>query len=297
MLNRERANFVALRALVWVALFLGRPVARAVLVPVAAYFVLFAGRARAASRDYLRRVLGRKPSLREVFRHFHTFATVALDCVYFLSDRWPLFDIRLYGEELLIEQVEKGRGCFLLGAHIGNFESLRSLGRRRKVTVNLVMYEENARTVARVARAINPALENDVIALGAADSMIRVVERLDAGAWVGMLGDRTIKDSGMVRVPFLGGVAAFPAAPFRIASMTGRPVILMLGLYCGGNRYDLHFETLVESASLPRENRDEIIKKWIQTYAGRIEHHCRQAPYNWFNFYSFWVNDGDADEA
>jgi predicted LPLAT superfamily acyltransferase len=23
-------------------------------------------------------------------------------------------------------------------------------------------------------------------------------------------------------------------------------------------------------------------------YVARIEHHCRNAPYNWFNFYDFW---------
>ena len=130
---RERSNTFAIRVLVWIALSLGRPVARAVLVPVAIYYLIFGGRARRASRDYLQRVLGHKPSLREVFRHFYTFATVALDRVYFLSDRWSLFDIGLHGEELLIEALNRNKGCFLIGAHIGSFESLRSLGRRRRV--------------------------------------------------------------------------------------------------------------------------------------------------------------------
>jgi len=92
-------------------------------------------------------------------------------------------------------------------------------------------------------------------------------------------------------VPFLGGEAAFPAAPFRIAALTGRPVILMLGLYRGGNRYDLHFETLIESAVLPRANRNEILEQWIALYASRLEHYCREAPFNWFNFYPFWADD------
>src|SRR5690606_41352229 len=26
-------------------------------------------------------------------------------------------------------------------------------------------------------------------------------------------------------------------------------------------------------------------------YAARLEHHARQAPYNWFNFYDFWHVD------
>ncbi|UCH47345.1 MAG: acyl-CoA synthetase [Betaproteobacteria bacterium] len=291
---RERSNTFAIRVLIWIALALGRPAARAVLVPVVTYYLIFGGRARRASRDYLQRVLGRKPSLRDVFRHFYTFATVALDRVYFLADRWSLFDIGLHGEELLIEQLENNKGCFLIGAHVGSFESLRSLGRRRQVTVNLVMFEENANRVARVARAINPALKDDIIALGTPDSMLRVIEQLDKGAWVGMLADRAISEGGMVAVPFLGATALFPAAPFRIAALTGRTVILMIGLYRGANRYDLHFETLVESPSLPRAERDQIVEGWMRLYAARLEHYCREAPFNWFNFYEFWSSDDKA---
>jgi predicted LPLAT superfamily acyltransferase len=43
---RERSNTFAIRVLVWIALSLGRPVARAVLVPVATYYLIFGGRAR-----------------------------------------------------------------------------------------------------------------------------------------------------------------------------------------------------------------------------------------------------------
>ena len=291
---RERSNTFAIRVLVWIALSLGRRVARAVLVPVATYYLMFGGRARRASRDYLQRVLGRKPTLREVFRHFYTFATVALDRVYFLSDRWSLFDIRMHGEEAVIERFGCDQGCFLMGAHIGSFECLRTLGRRRGVNVKPVMFEANAKMVARITRAINPSLDQDIIALGTPESMLRVVDNLNKGAWVAMLADRAISEGGMVAVPFLGATALFPAAPFRIAALTGRTVILMVGLYRGANRYDLHFETLVESPSLPRAERDQIVERWIRLYASRLEHYCREGPFNWFNFYEFWSSDDKA---
>ncbi len=289
--QRERANAAALTLLVWIALRLGRRAARAVLAPVSLYFLLFAWRARAASRAYLRRALGREPTLADSYRHFYRFATVALDRVYFLADRWDLFDIRVHGEPVMREQIEGGRGCFLLGAHVGSFESLRALGRRRNITVNLVMFEDNARNVGRITRAVSPDLARDVISLGAPASMLRVVEQLDRGAWVGMLGDRALSANGLVRVSFLGGTAALPTAPFRIAAMTGRPVILMLGLHRGGNRYELHFEKLIDAPALPRARRDEILQAWAQQFADRLAHYCRAAPYNWFNFYDFWVQD------
>ncbi len=295
--TNERASLGAVRVLVWVALHIGRPFAHGLLVPAVAYFVLFAGRARIASRDYLRRVLGRRPSLREIYRHFYTFSAVALDRVYFLSDRASRFDVRSHGETLLLEKIEQNNGCILLGAHLGSFECLRALGRRRNMGVKLAMFEQNTRIVAAIARAINPALEQDIISLGAPGSMLRVVEQLDAGNSIGMLADRALSDHGLVKVPFLGGVAAFPTAPFRISAMAGRPIILMIGLYRGGNRYDVYFETLVESPELSQGNRDKVIGQWIRLYAERIEYYCRQAPFNWFNFFPFWANDSDSDET
>ena len=267
------------------------------LVPVVAYFMLFGGRAHAASRDYLRRVTGRQPSLHEVYRHFYAFAAVALDRVYFLSDRWSQFDVRSHGEELLREKIEKHNGCILLGAHLGSFECLRMLARRQKLGIKRVVFEQNTRNIANIARAINPEIEQETISLGEPDSMLRVVEHLDSGKSIGMLADRALSDHGLVEVPFLGGVASFPTAPFRLSAIAGRPVILMIGLYRGGNRYDVYFETLVESPTFSGAKRDQIIERWVRLYADRVAYYCRQAPYNWFNFFAFWTNDGDPDKV
>jgi predicted LPLAT superfamily acyltransferase len=104
-----------------------------------------------------------------------------------------------------------------------------------------------------------------------------------------MLGDRGLFDGSHVLVPFFGAPAAFPTAPFRIAAMFGRPVVLMVALYRGGNRYDLHFERLLDAPKLERATRDATVRQWAELYASRIEHYCRLAPYNWFNFYDFWA--------
>jgi len=45
----ERGSVLAMRFLVWLMLTLGRPLARALLHPICAYFVLFSPRARRAS--------------------------------------------------------------------------------------------------------------------------------------------------------------------------------------------------------------------------------------------------------
>ncbi len=286
--QRERGSVAAIRLLVGFAGLVGRPLARLALMPVCVYFFVFSVRARAASRDYLSRVLGRPPTAGDLFRHYFTFATVALDRMFLLKDRYDLFDLRLHGEEVMEHLRTAGRGCLLLGAHLGSFEVLRAMGTSKQVSVALVMYEDNARMVNTVAKAINPALAHNVIALGRFDSMLKVQERLQHSDWVGVLGDRALDEEGQLRVPFLGGMAGFPTAPFRIALMLKRPVVLMLGLYRGGNRYDLYFEKLFDPDTVARGQREALVEQAVRTYAARLEHYCRDAPYNWFNFYDFW---------
>jgi predicted LPLAT superfamily acyltransferase len=276
--------------MVCVALTLGRRAARWLLYPGCAYFLASGSRARAASRDYLRKALDREPRLGDIYRHFLNFAFTVLDRVFLLRGRYAQFDIRTHGEHLVADLVGRGDGCFLLGAHMGSFEVIRALGGdARAVRVSLVMYEENARKLNSILNAIKPDLAVHIIALGKVDAMLKVEQALKRGEFVGMLGDRTIAGEGTVMCPFLGSPARFPVGPFRLAAMLERPIVLMFGLYLGGNRYDIHFERLAEFSHEDRAGRGAIMEQAVRSYVARLEHYCRLAPYNWFNFYDYWA--------
>jgi len=288
--RRERGAQSLIRLMVWVARRLGRPVARLLLYPICAYFLLFSGGARRASRQYLARVLARAPTMLDVLRHFHCFGSCVLDRVFFLNDQIGLFDLRVHGEEIVLDVLRRGGGCILLGAHFGSFEVARALGRRQPgLRVSLVMYEENARKIRAVLNAINPALAMEVIGLGRSDSMIAVGERLEQGHFVGMLADRGVDGEDRIRYPFLGSSAAFPLGSFRLAMLMKRPAVLMIGVYRGGRRYDVFFEPLADPSGPSTRRRDEQVEEVTRRYVERLEHYCRAAPYNWFNFYDFWA--------
>jgi predicted LPLAT superfamily acyltransferase len=285
----ERSNTLALRAIVAIALTLGRRAARLLLYPVCVYFLLFSPSARAASTKYLRKVLGREPGLADAFRHCHTFAATLLDRVFLFNDQYARFDVRVNGEDILRDTMADGRGCFLMGAHMGSFEIIRALGRlNTQARISLVMYAENARKFNSVLAAVNPKLALQVIELGKVDSMLKVERALERGEIVGMLGDRTFRDEGTAAFRFLGEAAHFPTGPFRVAAMLQRPLVLMFGLYRGGNRYDIHFERLVDAWPASRVERKRTVAEAQRGYVARLEHHCRDAPYNWYNFYDFW---------
>lgn len=150
------------------------------------------------------------------------------------------------------------------------------------------MYSENARIVGAAFEALNSDPLLEIIALGRVDSMLNVEAALARGEIVAMLADRTLKVGGTVSCHFLGEQARFPTGPIRIATLLKRPMALVFCLYMGGNRYEIHIERFADVREATGWRRDATIEQLLQRYADRLEHYCRLAPYNWFNFYDFW---------
>lgn len=283
----ERGSMALIRFIVWFSRRAGRAPARVLLRIVTAYFFLFARSARRATRDYLRRCLGHEPTLAEQYGLFFSFASTVHDRVFFLCNRFELFDIEVRGAEFL-----DAGGAILMGGHLGSFEAIRALGRgRAHREVAMAMYEDNARKVQSALAAIAPEMQRDIVALGRLDSMLRLGERLEAGALVGVLADRTLGNEPVVELPFLGSLAPFPTGPMRMAAALRQRVFFMTGLYRGANRYEVHFEPLADFTAvepLTRSERDARVKEAVAAYARRLEHYCRLAPDNFFNFHRFW---------
>ncbi len=287
--HRERGSAWLLRLMTWLSLHAGRRASRPLLHGIALYFFLFAPAARRASLDYLRRVLGRPPRPQDRYRQILCFATTIHDRVYLLNDRYDQFDIEVEGESLLREAVASGRGVFLMGAHLGSFEVVRSLGRSHTIApLVMAMYEDNTRRINATLAAINPAAAPEIVPLGRMESMIRIGERLDAGAFVGVLADRTLGAEAVHPVGFLGAPAGFPLGPMRAAAILRRQVIFMAGLYLGGNRYQLVFEPVADFSDVERVDRNARVVAAVERYALLLEKYCRRAPYDWFNFFDFW---------
>jgi predicted LPLAT superfamily acyltransferase len=285
----ERGSMTLLRMMTFVSLRLGRPVGRFILFFIALYFFLFAPTARRHSLAYLERVLGRPPTARDRFRQVSNFASIILDRLYLVNERYDLFDISIEGEEVMREQLDNGTGAFLMGAHFGSFEVTSAIGRRQPgLRVAMAMYEENARKVTAMFKALNPANKSEVIALGQIEAMLLIRERLDEGVFVGILADRSFGGESGLLVDFLGHPARFPLGPMRAAAVLRRPVYFILGIYEGGNRYHAVFEKLADFSEMGRGERDAAVEAAIRRYAGLLEKYCRSEPYNWFNFFDFW---------
>jgi len=267
---------------------LGRAFARALLLPVVLYFVMLSPAARRASLEYLRR-MGLPVRFRAVFAHCLRFAHCTLDRLYWVTGRESLFRVTRQGSEHLQALARERRGALLIGAHIGSFEAMRGMAHRKSVPLNIVGYFKNARFLNGVLERLNPGLATRVIGVERnIDFVLRLKERIDAGEVVALLGDRIGLGDKTCEVDFLGARARFPAGPYLLAAALECPVYLVFGLFYEPNRYDLYCEPFAERIELPRRTRDAGAAAFAQKFAGRLEHYCRMAPDNWFNFYEVW---------
>lgn len=297
--RREGGGRFALTLIRLVGRHGGRRLARLLLHPIALYFLLRRGEERRDSRAYLGRVLGRPAGWRDVLRHIRTFAETILDRLFLLSEDLRRFDVRVSGLDALHARLDRGRGVLLFGSHLGSFEVLRVLARRQaEFKIRVLLDKSHSAALMQVLDALDPEIAATVIDAGQPGPaiMLAIQQAAEEGAMIAILVDRTQPGEPSLRVPFLGAPAAFPTAPWLIAAVLKIPVMLAFGLYRGGNRYDLVFEPFSDGIDLPRRKRAAALPALIRDYAARLEHHVRDAPYNWFNFYDFWGQDDESGD-
>lgn len=287
--TRERGGRRLLSLMLWITLHLGWFAARPLLLPITAWFFVTSPEARRASREFLGRALDRPVRTADVFRHMFTFAAVILDRVFLLSGRTRGYRIEVRGLELVTGILATGRGCVLLGSHLGSFEVLRAFGRKSPVAINAVMFRANGGHLTRLLERLDPDITENLIEVGDPAAMIRVGEALDRGEIVGFLADRAPRRERTVEVPFLGAAARFPTGPFVVAAATGAPAVLFYGLRVGPRHYVVEFRLLAERIILPRDRRGAALAESVAAYAGELAATCRVHPFNWFNFFPFWA--------
>ena len=290
----ERGAGWLVRLMIWLLRHMSWFATGIVLPGISAWFFLFSRDARAASREYLTLALGRPARWRDVLRHIHVFACAILDRTLMLLGRTDQIELCVEGMELIEHVAEAGRGCVLLGAHLGSFAVLRRLAERCPVPVRMLMYTHNAGAFTRTMQALDPALAQSIIPIGDVQAMLRAHEAVAAGAIVGVLADRSPAGVKQVSAAFFGRPAAFPAGPFVLAASLGAPVLLFSGVRTGHRRYAIRFEPFAERIALQRATRQADLSAVVQRYAAWLEGSCRAHPFNWFNFYPFWERLPDA---
>lgn len=276
---------------------LGTPVGRAILPGIVLWFYVTSPAARAASREYLGRVLGRAVRRRDVWRHFDAFACSIFDRALLLMGRIGSDALDVRGLPHIEAALAHGRGCLLFGAHLGGFEALRLLGRQAPARVRPLMYRRNAGAMTALLDCLDPAALADVIEVGRTTAMLEAGEAVARGEILGVLADRGATDGAdrrWVMAPFLGAPAPFPVGPFALAHALGCPVLLFCAVRTRAG-WTIVFEPFADRLVLRRgADRAADLSRYAGLYAAALDRACRAHPFQWFNFYPFWKAPTDA---
>ena len=306
--EQERGSSFGIKFMLWIYRVLGRATFNTLLYPVMAYFWLTGGKARNASQNYLKRVQDHAktsgvalPQDLNSFNHFLSFGRSILDKVAAWDGDIKLIDVDFPAADVYREVVASGKGILVIGSHLGNLELCRALGDHvGDVKVNSLVFTQHAERFNYMLKSINPRVNINLIQVSdmGPDTAILLKQKIDAGEWVFIVADRTPLNIGKsnVWVDFLGEKAPFPQGPFILASLLRCPVYLMFGLN-EADGFRVHFEAFAEKLTLPRGDRQQALRGVVQDFADRLGHHCMNAPLDWFNFFEFWKEPDEKNNA
>jgi predicted LPLAT superfamily acyltransferase len=297
----ERGTALAVRVAIWIYRTFGLAGRWVASWLCALYFPLSDRVTRHASRVWLaavwehpegRAALGRAPTLWTTIRHFQAMAANVYDRLGLWAGDAERIAFDPSRGALLAELAARKQGAILLGAHLGSFDMLRVMSRKYDLTVNVLMYTDNAARLASLFDSVGDGNKLRVIALApdSPQAAFEIKACLARGEFVGILADR-VRPSGSERVGetrFIGRRAAFPLSPFLLGTLLGAPMYLALALMRDDGSYYAVCDPLYAGGAVPRRERDDAALKVLQEYSRRLEAHALERPLQWFNFFDFW---------
>ncbi len=290
---------------------LGRWVFAILLYPLIGYYVAFNRDAREASLDYLRHLntfdtnCQVRPNLRNTYRHFVNFAQSILDRVSAWTGVLTLDDLVFEDRENLEGYLQQGQGVLLVGAHLGCLEVSRAFASlKENVRLNVLIHSKNAQRMNQLLKPLNMEHQLQLIEVTEINpgTAIMLSEKIERGEVVVVVGDRVpvadaLKKAGnTLSAEFLGAPAQFPKGPWILAHLLKCPVLTLFCIKQDG-QYHIHCEPFAERIYLPRASRQETLQREVERYVQRLEHYCKAVPLQWYNFYPFWSDTGEAGES
>lgn len=301
----ERKGLHGMRVMLAIYRRFGRRVFTLFLWPVIGVYWLTGRSQRQASQQWLaqitayaRRQQVSLPTPLGSYFHFLRFGEAMLDkIVSWRGDlRWGKDIDFAPGAEAVVDGAREG-GRLILASHLGDIEACRAMAQQVSGRViNALVFTDNAPRFRQVQEEIAPLSGVNLIPVSdiGPETAIMLQEKLDAGEWVAIVGDRTAinrQRGGSRRVvwsEFLGRPAPFPQGPFILAAALRCPVLLMFALKQRG-KLRIYCESFADPLLLPRAERQQALQQVVDRYAERLAHHALISPLDWFNFFDFWT--------
>lgn len=307
----EAGAVSGIRFLLTVYRRLGRLPFRICLYPVILYYFLFRKPSREASLEYLQhmraegRLTSSRPLLLQSYRHFMNFGESMLDKLAVWQGDISLDALEFHNHEAFDNLAREGKGCVMVGSHLGNLEICRALAKRNtNVTFNVLMHTAHATRFNAMLTRANSKAHVNVIQVSDISPATAIVlqQKIEAGEFLVVAGDRSpISGQGNAsEVSFLGELCHLPQGPFILASILRCPVLTIFCLRREAEKkpfFDLYIDHFEDRIVLPRRERQKALQQTLQRWADLLADYCEKAPLQWFNFYSFWYRHSSDSQS
>ena len=240
---------------------------------------------RRHSRNYLRVVLEREPTGREVFRHFFAFQESLMLKLRVANGR-PHRGVLAGDATDFHRLLQTDEPAFLGSFHIGNSDLTGFLfGGQEKRRVALVRQrvgnsQDTDRLGDRFADWVSFIWVNE------ADNLLFALkDAIAAGNSIAIKCDRLEFSAKQESFQFLGARRLFPFTIYHLALIFQRPVLLSVGVPGAPGETIVHNSPAWRSdPALKREQNLARAHEHFQAFLVHIERLLRAHPYWWFNF-------------
>lgn len=279
------------------------------VVPVGFFYLIFSKRARTECKIYQKQLKefseGKSPKRISPFNQIASFSLCVLEKMMGWLGKENYENLIKHDDDLqnLIDLLDSGKGAVLIGSHLGNIELLRSLssfnrtGVSRNVPVTTIMELKSTEQFNKTLQEINPGVSFNVIDAAdiGPDTICTLQESIQNGGLVVVAADRTSARvrTRYIRQKFLGKYADFPYGVFLMTALLKAPVYFVYGLRSKTITLNPKNHIFVEKSNIdfdcPRSERENRINELCAEYINSLERKCLEFPYQWYNFYNFWL--------
>ena len=274
---------------------------------VALWFFIFDKRSRRESIRYQKILREFNPSFKTIkpLRQVTTFAVTIVEKIDCWTNPIPFKNIHFNDDDAgaLIEQLNQGKGAFIIISHLGDAELLRSLankneiGIQKKIPIAVLSDRDVSSNFSKAMNGMNKNFTLNTIDVNniTPATIERIMDTINQGGLVVCAGDRLSKNKNerVLTQSFLGRPAPFSYGVYFLADLVGAPTYFVWGFRRGNiimrracEMYVIKAKSQVGGERKGRESRMNVL---CAEYAKTLESFVQKYPYQWYNFFDFWM--------